>query len=206
MGGHEATVRSLPATAAGAAMPVSWRQALAAALASSEAAAQLLLAAAPAAAMVRYAAGRLSSSRADMWKQPMQCCQPLRPISSPGCHSSCQPLFTDVACQRPVSRAGRNLVPTLCAGLGTALPVVACRSRADVRQLVRRLLPAERLCLRASALSSPASCLQLRVLPSWCTWCNKGRSLFGWHHNALACCPAMPHKRSRVGHRSWRMF
>ena len=55
------------------------------------------------------------------------------------------PLFADVACKRPLSSADWQLVPTPCVGLGAALPVVACRSRAEAGRLVRRLLPAERL-------------------------------------------------------------
>ena len=70
------------------------------------------------------------------------------------------PLFADVACQRPLSSADWQLVPTPCAGLGAALPAVACRSRAEAGQLVRRLLPAERQRLWASAL-----CLS-RFLPA----------------------------------------
>ena len=53
-----------------------------------------------------------------------------------------------------------------------ALPAVAHRSRAEAGQLVRRLPPAERQRLRASA--SPASCLHLHALASWWMWCNTG--------------------------------
>ena len=89
------------------------------------------------------------------------------------------PLFADVACQRPLSSTDWQLVPTPCAGLGAALPAVACRSRAEAGQLVRRLLPAERQPRRDPLpCASPASCLHPCVLPSWCMWC-KGRESSG---------------------------
>ena len=52
-----------------------------------------------------------------------------------------------------------QLVPTACPGLGAGLPAVARQSHAEAGQPVRRLLPAERHCLRGSCLSHflPAS-------------------------------------------------
>ena len=73
------------------------------------------------------------------------------------------PLFANVACQRPLSSADWQLVPTPCPGLGAALPAVARRSRAEAGQLVRRLLPAERQRLRTSVL-----CLSRFLLASVC--------------------------------------
>ena len=87
VGAREAIVRALLATAAQAAMAAAGNGLLRRHGASSEAAAHLLLAAAPAAAMVRDVGGRLpsvcpavSSSRTDVWKRPMRCFQPLRPM------------------------------------------------------------------------------------------------------------------------------
>ena len=67
-------------------------------------------------------------------------------------------LFADVACQRPLSSADWQLVPTPCTG--TALQVVARRSRAEAGQLVRRLLP-----WSGSACGASALCLS-RFLPA----------------------------------------
>ena len=69
-------------------------------------------------------------------------------------------LFADVACQRPLSNADWQLVPTPWAGLDAALPAVACRSRAEAGQVVRLLLQTERQRLRTSVL-----CLS-RFLPA----------------------------------------
>ena len=94
------------------------------------------------------------------------------------------PLFAVVACQRPLSNADWRLVPTPCAVLDAALPAVARRSRAEAGELVRRLLPAERLRLRGRAGPGPLLCLSRLlpascVLPSWCKWCNKGSESSG---------------------------
>ena len=135
--------------------------------ASSEAAAQLLLAAAPATAMVRDAGGclpmaaqlefgHLAAARAVL--PATEAHAALAVLAAAG--GMALPLLADIAYQRPLSRADWQLVPTPCPGLFAALPAVARRSRAEAGQLVRRLLPAERQRLQASAL-----CLS-RFLPA----------------------------------------
>ena len=79
------------------------------------------------------------------------------------------PLFADVACQRPLSNADWQLVPTPCAGLDAALPAVARRSRAEAGLLVRRLLPApappgRRLCLSRFLPASLCAAILVHVV------------------------------------------
>ena len=79
--------------------------------------------------------------------------------------------LADVACQRPHRNAGWQLVPTPCAGLDAALPMVVGRSRAEAGQLVRRLLPAEQQRLRAGLFPVPLplpACICVCCHPSAC--------------------------------------
>ena len=157
-------MRSLLANTAQLSMVTAGDRRLPLHLATSEATAQLLLAAAPATAMVREASGRLPVG-AMLQGGRVEAANTVLPVTETraalaaivAAGEAAVPLFADVACQRPLLSADWQLVSTPCPGLGAALPVVVCRSRAEAGQVVRRLLPAERQRLRASALCLPHS-------------------------------------------------
>ena len=175
-------MRSLLANTAQLSMVTAGDRRLPLHLATSEATAQLLLAAAPATAMVREASGRLPVG-AMLQGGRVEAANTVLPVTETraalaaivAAGEAAVPLFADVACQRPLLSADWQLVSTPCPGLGAALPVVVCRSRAEAGQLAGEAAdaaPPGRRC------ASPASCLHPCVLPSWCMWC-KGRESSG---------------------------
>ena len=101
-----------------------------------------------------------------------------------------------------LSSADWQLVPTPCAVLGAALPVVACRSRAEAGQLVRRLPPAGRQRLRGlcpvplllpaciCVCCHPGACGEIRAVQSFLKHreCVVGPAAGGtcWAHRAMA--------------------
>ena len=108
------------------------------------------------------------------------------------------PLFAYVACQRPLSSADWQLVPTPCASLGAALPVVAYQSRTPAREAAAAsgaAAPAGLPC------ASPASCLHLcaAILMHACgatrgvracstLWCTRNQQFRAGLPGPMVCC------------------